>query len=416
MSKNIHIIGGGIIGLCSAWYLTEEGFEVTVIDRNDFSDGTSYGNAGMIVPSHFIPMTTPGVILQGLKWMLNSKSPFYIKPRLDVDLMKWLWHFFRAANPQRAERAMPALLAFNEWSKDLYAKFAATPDFDFDFEERGLLMLYKTEKQAEEEMELVEKAHHFGLKADVLDHAGLKKLEPEMDLDVLGGIYFPGDAHCYPNKFMPQIIAALKTKGVNFMGNTDIADFESTGGKITGLRSTTGEVLPVENVLVASGAWSGKILKKVGLRTYMQDGKGYSVTLPQPGLRPRIPTILTEAKVAVTPMGQDLRIGGTLELSGLSNKISQSRVQGVLDSIPAYYKNMEIPPQSELKTWKGFRPCTPDGLPYIGKTSAISNLMIASGHGMMGLSMGPATGKLVSEIATGQAPSIEMDLFNVDRF
>jgi len=177
MSKrNIHIIGGGIIGLCSAWYLVKEGYEVTVVDRNDFTDGTSFGNAGMIVPSHFVPMAAPGVITQGLKWLLDGRSPFYVKPRLNLDLINWTYQFYRSATEGKVREAMPLLLAFNEESKRLYEEMTYQEEVASGYEKRGLLMLFKTEKQAVEEARLVEQAGRLGLEAEILSPQELRTL------------------------------------------------------------------------------------------------------------------------------------------------------------------------------------------------------------------------------------------------
>ena len=417
MRKNsVHVVGGGIIGLFVAWYLNEEGCEVTIIDKNDFSGGTSYGNAGMIVPSHFIPMATPGVIAQGLKWMLDSKSPFYIKPRLSLDLIQWLWHFYRSANVRHVKASMPILYELNEQSKILYKGLAANHDFDFSFEEQGLLMLYKTQKQAEEEEVLAEKAHQLGVKAEILDYEGLKTLEPDMELDVLGGIYFPGDAHLHPNQLMTQLTAKLKDLGVSFLSNSSIVDFKIKGSKIKTLLQENGEEITVDNVVLTLGAWTGNLLKKAGIKIHLQDGKGYSITLEKPQLRPRFPTILSEAKVAITPMGEELRVGGTLELSGLSKDINAKRVQGIIESTSRYYTNLDIPFTNSTKIWKGYRPCTPDGLPYIGKSDRLSNLYVGTGHGMMGLSLGAITGKLLSEVITEQRTMFSINPFRLNRF
>jgi len=414
--QNIHIVGGGIIGLCTAWYLVQDGYTVTIVDRNDFSDGTSFGNAGMIVPSHFVPMATPGVITQGLKWLMDSKSPFYIKPRLNLDLMQWLWHFAQSANQKQVEKAMPLLYAFNKYSKDLYKEISKSKGFDFGFEEKGLLMLYQTQKQAEKEEILANQAHQLGIKAKIFNSRELSQLEPDMDLNVRGGIYFPGDAHLYPNKFITQMIAALKLRGVVFTINKEIIDFKTKNTKIVALVDKKGDLIPVDRVVLSSGSWTGLLLKKVGVKIHLQDGKGYSVTIKKPSLCPRIPTILSESKVAITPMGEDLRIGGTLELSGLSPKINQSRVAGILESIPAYYKNLSMPVNNQTKIWKGYRPCTPDGMPYIGKSETLSNLIVGTGHGMMGLSLGAATGKLISEIVNNQQPTLDIQPFRLKRF
>ena len=414
--KTIHIVGGGIVGLCTAWYLNKAGCKVIVVDEHSLTEGTSFGNAGMIVPSHFVPMATPGVIQKGLKWMFNSKSPFYIKPRLSMELVQWLWQFYRSANAGHVHKVMPILFELNERSKELYKTMAKEQDFDFGFEEKGLLMLYKTKKQAEEEQILAEKAYQLGVKAEVLDANGLKRFEPEMDLDVLGGVYFPGDAHLYPNHLMAQLVNRLKQSGVTFLSETSIVDFTIKSARIQSLLTDADKAIPVENVILSLGSWTGHLLRKAGIKIYLQDGKVYSVTLENPGLRPRIPTILSEAKVAVTPMGNDLRIGGTLELSGLSQKINQKRVEGIIESVPKYYKNIAVPFGTQTKIWKGYRPCTPDGMPYIGPSDTITNLFVGTGHGMMGLSLGAVTGKLLSQMIIREKPMLATEPFRLNRF
>jgi D-amino-acid dehydrogenase len=414
-NKAYHIIGGGIVGLCSAWYLREAGFEVTVIDRGDLSDGASHGNAGMVVPSHFVPLASPGVIGQGLRWMLDSKSPFYIRPRLDLNLLSWLWRFYRSANARHVAACAPVLYRFNAWSKELYREFAQWPDFNICFEERGLLMLYRSEAHARSEQQLAQEANALGVRAEVLDRAGLRALEPDMELDVLGGVYFPHDAHLYPNRFMGQLRAALERRGVAFRLRTEITGAAAAAGQVSALRTADGQSIPVDQVLVASGAWAARVLAPLGLRLLLQDGKGYSITVDRPALKPRIPTILTEARVAITPMGNDLRIGGTLELSGLRGGIDARRLAGIIESVPRYYRNWSTPETALRQIWHGFRPCSPDGMPYIGRAQGFSNLMIATGHGMMGMSLGPATGKLVSQMATDSPTGVDPGLMRPGR-
>jgi len=413
---HVHIIGGGIIGLSSAWYLQEAGIKVTLIDRNELEDGTSHGNAGMLVPSHFVPLAAPGVITQGLRWLLDSKSPFYIKPRLNLDLAQWLWQFYRSCTPQHVARAMPILHAYNEWSKTLYENFAQLPDFDFAFEKKGLLMLFQEEALGKEEAELAEKAHDLGMEAQLLDADAVKALEKGTRVEALGGVYYPGDAHLYPNRFLQQLVKALKNAGVEFITGRSLTDFRAESGQVKSILLDDQTELPVEHLVLAAGSWSAQLLKKLKYRLLLQDGKGYSFTLQEPGERPHIPTILTEAKVAVTPMGKDLRIGGTLEISNLSDRVNTSRLAGIVESMPRYYPDIKVETPALKTVWHGFRPCTPDGLPYMGYPKAYSNLMLATGHAMMGMSMGPASGKLVAQMIMGQATDISVDLFKPDRF
>jgi len=300
--------------------------------------------------------------------------------------------------------------------KKLYGELSREEGFDFGFSESGLLMLYKAASHEEEESTLAEKAISVGMDAELLDLKGVQALEPDLDLDVLGGVYFPGDAHLYPNLLMKQMKLKLRSNGVRFIGKARIVDFLINGNKISKLYADSGREFKVDHVLLSSGSWSAKLLKKAGVKLLLQDGKGYSITLEKPSLRPRIPTILSEAKVAITPMGDDLRIGGTLEISGLSPKINMRRVEGILESIPKYYKNVDVPFSADTPIWKGYRPCTPDGMPYLGGSPNLSNLTIGTGHGMMGLSLGPATGKLLAEHITGAETSLDLSAYRVDRF
>lgn len=413
---HVHIIGGGIIGLCSAWYLRQAGWEVSIIDRSDLSDGTSHGNAGMIVPSHFVPLAAPGVIAQGIKWMFQEKSPFYIRPRLNLELAQWLWNFYRSCTHQKVREAMPVLYQFNEWSKELYRDFSQNMALDFSFEEKGLLMLYQSAKAEAEEKELAEKAHELGIEARVLSQSDLKEIEPDIQIDARGGILFPGDAHLYPGKFISQLIQALREAGVEFLCGKSVEGCRIEAGKIKEILLEGSDSIKVDQVLLTAGSWTAHLLKKVGIKMLLQDGRGYSFTLKNPPLRPSIPTILTEAKVAVTPMGADLRVGGSLELSNLSAKINPKRFEGVYESIPRYYPELQPQKPDREAIWQGYRPCTPDGLPYIDRSKSLKNLMVATGHGMMGMSLGPATGKLVSEMMGGKSPELDVSLFTLDRF
>ncbi len=412
----VTIIGAGIIGLCSAYYLQEAGYEIEIIDKSDLSDGCSYGNAGMITPSHFIPLAAPGVIAKGIRWMFDAKSPFYVKPRLNLELAQWLWQFYRSCSKSKALQAAPVLRDLNVFSKLCYRELATNPDLDFNFEEQGIMMLFKNKKAQQAEIETAELANELGVEAKVLAHGALQRYEKNLKLDVLGGVFYPGDAHLYPNQLMQQLIHYLKQRKVQFRGKTMVKNFRTENNQVTAIQTLSGETIPVDNLLIAGGSWTPKILQTLGIKILLQDGKGYSVTLKNPVNRPSIPSILAEAKVAMTPMGDDLRVGGTLEISNLSPKINPKRVEGILESVPHYYPELKIGPASTQDVWYGFRPCTPDGLPYIGKIKPYKNLSIATGHAMLGLSLGPVTGKLVSEIYQGKKLSIDSPLLDPHRF
>jgi D-amino-acid dehydrogenase len=415
MNKNrIHIIGGGINGLCTAWYLVKEGFEVTIIDGSNLTDGTSFGNAGMIVPSHFLPLPTPGAIKNGLKWMLDKKSPLYIRPRLSFDLMQFLWGFVSSAKQEKIEKGSKVLLELNQRSKDLYEEISIELGHTIHFEKKGLLMLYNTLKQEEEEKELAHMAQDLGLSAQILTPSELQSLEPETQPIARGGLLFPGDAHLNPGILMQKLLVKLKQKGVEILDNTQVKNIECNDKKALAVITSRGKI-PVEEVIVAAGIWTKYLVKDCGINLNMQDGKGYSITTENDRVNLRIPTILSEAKVAITPMGPDLRIAGTMELSGLSKDINYSRVKTMLDSIEHYYENFPVDEEAKKDIWVGYRPMSFDGIPYIGKSKKCTNLTIATGHGMMGLSLGAVTGKIVKDLILGGEQDIKLDSLHIDR-
>ena len=407
-----HIIGGGIIGWSIAWYLNKAGYEVTILEKEKAFQGCSHGNSGIIVPSHFVPLAAPGVISKGIKWMFNAKSPFYIKPRLNLELMQWLWQFYRSCSEKKAKKAMPVLLEFNQLSKALYESFDQESGFDFHMEKRGLMMLFKTSKAKEEEEKIVDTAAHLGLHAEMLTADQVAEHHPDLKLDILGGSFFPSDAHVNPHRFMEQIRAIGQEKGIQSVSGIEVKGFSTRNGKVQSIVTSNGEIIPTETVILAAGGWTALLAKQLGIQLLLQGGKGYSITVEKKDKKPSMPVILTEAKVALTPLKEQLRIAGTLEIGGLNNDIHLKRMEGILESVPHYFPEMkaDMPPKEEI--WHGFRPCTPDGLPFIGKVPQYSNLVLATGHAMMGMSTGPATGLLVSEILQDKKTSMDIELFN----
>src|SRR5919112_5771531 len=216
------VIGGGIIGLSSAYYLNKNGWDVTVVDKTDMLDSCSYGNLGMIVPSHFVPLAAPGMVSQGIKWMLNNKSPFYVKPSLNMDLISWGLKFVKSATEKHVEDSAEHLLELNLYSKKLYEALATEPGFDFGLEKKGILMYYKTEKVGEEEVHLGEKARQMGLDVVALSKTEVQKLEPQIDLDVLGAVHYKCDAHLYPNHLIAQLLSYLESSGVKFKPDSPV--------------------------------------------------------------------------------------------------------------------------------------------------------------------------------------------------
>lgn len=414
MSKNVVIIGGGIIGLCSAYYLQKEGHQVIIIDKSDFKTGASYVNAGYITPSHIISLASPGIITQGIKWMFNSSSPFYVKPRLDVDFLKWTWAFKKSANAKKVASSIPVIKDINLLSRDLYEEIKAANDFDFHYERKGLMMYYQTDKVGEHEWELGKKALKEGLHVELLTSMdAIRKHEPTADLNVKGAVYFDCDAHMTPSDFMSEMLTYLKLKGVQIFANEAVEDVEFKNQVISKVLTDKG-VYAADEVVMAAGSWSPLLTKKLGIKILIQAGKGYRINVERE-TNITVPSILCEAKVAVTPMTGFTRFAGTMEIDKINHKINPLRVAAIANAAKKFYNGLEIN-QTEKDTAEcGLRPCSPDGLPYIGKSSKCANLTIAAGHAMMGWSLGPATGKLVSEIISNKKSSLDLSPFHPDR-
>jgi D-amino-acid dehydrogenase len=372
-------------------------------------DGCSFGNAGMVVPSHFTPLAAPGMVALGLKWMWNSESPFYIRPRLDADLIAWAWQFWRASTRKQVERAAPLLRDLLLASR---AAFAEIGD-ECGLKQRGLLMLCKTQHALDEEGQTAAKANAIGVPAEVLDARQTAALDPDATMDITGRVYFPKDCHLRPERY----VAALERRvdEADLLWETEVVGWRREGSKLTAVRTNRGEVEGDEFVL-AGGAWSTKLVRELGLPLPMQAGKGYSLTLPHPIERPRICSILAEARVAVTPMGDALRVGGTMEIAGLDQSVSPRRVAGILSAMGDYFPRFERHHFEGITPWCGLRPCSPDGLPYLGRTAAAKNLLVATGHAMLGVSLAPVTGEIGAQLIDGESPRFDLVLLSPDRW
>ncbi|MFN8266262.1 MAG: FAD-dependent oxidoreductase [Chitinophagaceae bacterium] len=408
------VIGGGVIGLSSAYYLKKSGWDVTVIDKNDFSDNCSYGNAGYVCPSHFIPLASPGIVKEGFKLMWNSRSAFYVEPRLSWPLISWGWKFIRSATKEHLERSAIPLRDIALFSKHCYEEWLRIPGFEFAYEKKGLIEFFQTSQNEEHAHHVAHQAEQLGLGAVVLSEAEAKAMEPHTKLNVSGALYFKCDAHLYPQKLMNRLLTVLKEMGVIFIANEEVTGFEKANGKIRNVK-TTANVFETDMVVLATGSWSRELAATAGFNLPLMPGRGYSVTLEDSPYRLNHPAVLQEARVALTPMdGNKIRFGGTMEITSVNKPPRMNRVIGLLESVQRFLPEFKIPLPSEKQIWYGYRPCSPDGLPYIGKAG--ENLIVATGHAMIGLSLGAGTGKLVSELANEQATSVDMVPYRPLRF
>jgi len=413
--KSILIVGGGVIGMCTAYYALRKDLRVTIVERGPPDhDCCSLGNAGIIVPSHFVPLAAPGMVGLGLRMLPNPASPFFIKPRLSPELFRWLWLFCRAANPGHVLRSAPLIRDLSLASRACYEELSQLPGEDFGLTKKGLLLLCKTKHHLHEEIKTARLAGKLGLSSEVLTQAQASQ-NAGIPLDIAGGVHYPVDCHLTPQRFLAAMTETVAKLGGTFSWSTPARGWKVSRGRILALQTERGE-MPADEYVLAAGAWSPDLVRGLHLRLPIQAGKGYSITLPSPRYLPALPTILTEARIAVTPMGQSLRFGGTMELAGLDDSINPIRARAIIEAIPKYLPDFGPDDFRDVPVWRGLRPCTPDGLPYLGRVGRYRNLSVAAGHAMLGVSLGPISGKLLSEILAGDKPSIAIGALSPDRY
>jgi D-amino-acid dehydrogenase len=410
------VIGGGIVGLSSAFYLQQSGWQVTIIDKDDFLNNCSYGNAGYVCPSHFVPLATPGIIQQGLKWMWNSSSPFYIQPRLSWPLMNWAWKFMQSATPEKVAAAAIPLRDIALLSQQAYLSWQDIPGFNMAYEHKGLMEYFQTPEKEAHAQHVCHQAEELGLNAVMLSREAVQAMEPQTRLNIRGALYFKCDAHVYPNKVMQSLITHLRAAGVVFKPNEAVKGFEKTAGTIRTIKTAKG-AYDADLVVLASGAWSGALAAAAGLNIPVVAGRGYSITQEDSPNKLNHPAVLMEGRVAITPMDVNkIRFGGTMEITRTTQPPRMARVEGIINAVKSYFPDYRLTMPEPNALWYGFRPCSADGLPYIGRSKAVRNMVIATGHAMIGMSLGAGTGKLVAEIANEQPPSVDLKPYLPERF
>jgi len=414
MARDVVILGGGIAGLSSAWHAAERGHAVTLVERGEGPDhdGCSLGNAGYLCPSHVIPLASPGLLRTGLKMMWRRGGPFGIRRRFDPGLWSWCLQFARSATKAHTRRSAPVLRQFEVASLAGFETWERRAAGAFELHRRGSLMLCATQHAVDDEAALVEFCRGMDIPAQMLNPAELAAMEPEVTFNVLGASYFPDDAHVDPHQVIHWLRRDLAARGVRLLWDHEVTGWKTTGHCIQAVRTSHGDVSGDVFVL-AAGAWSGVLARELGLRLPLQAGRGHMFEQPPKPLR--TPAILTEARVALTPLPDRLRIGGTMELGGLDLDFDPRRIQGMHDAVDRYVPGL-ADRAATGEVWTGLRPCTPDGLPYLGPTQRWPNLLLAAGHAMLGLSLGPVTGQLIGELIDDEPPSVSIELLRPERF
>lgn len=411
---DVVVVGGGVVGLCTALYLGRAGYRVTVLDQGH-PGSASDGNAGMIVPSHIVPLAAPGVLTKGLRWLLSPESPFYIKPRVDPALMRWLWQFRAHCTEAHVERSVPVLRDLSLASVALFEELAAMEHMEaFGYANTGLLMLYHTEKGRQENLRMAEQAEAAGLDVTRLDREAALALDPELRVPFEGAVLYRQDGRVDPHGLLAALAAYLTRHGVSIRSGVEVLGFERQDRTVTRVHTSAGRIA-ADEVVLAAGAWTGRLARTLGLRLPVQPAKGYSITLDLPEAAPRIPHILTEEKLTVTPMPGRIRFAGTLALSGFDDTVDARRTIPLRRLVGTYRPDRVGEEAAKPNVWYGYRPCSPDGLPLIGRARAFTNLTVATGHGMMGVTLAPITGRLVAEVIQGISTTLDLAPFAADR-
>ncbi len=414
--KSVLVVGGGVVGLFTAYYAMLRGYGVTVVERGGPGhDCCSLGNAGLIVPSHFVPLAAPGMIAMGVRMLADPEGPFAIRPRCDRGLIDWCIKFARSCTEAHVTRSAPLLRDLNLQSRGCYEELGSRPRQDFGLTRHGLLMLCRLPETLRAEAVFVERARRLGMAAELLTPERAEKLDPAIRMNIAGAVYFPDDWSLTPARLIAGLTRELELGGVKFLWNTEAVRAVARGRVVEYIDTSAGR-LSADETVIAGGAWSSGLAGSLGLHLPLQAGKGYSLTLTNPCRVPNLCSLLTEARVAVTPMEGSLRFAGTMEIVGLDPSVNQRRVRGIVKSVPRYFPQLTSDDFSGVPVWSGLRPCSPDGLPYIGRFHRYSNLSVATGHAMMGVSMGPITGKLMAEVLSDETPSIDITLLDPDRY
>lgn len=411
--SSVLVIGGGVVGVACADELANRGLKVTLIDKGEVGHGCSYGNAGWLSPCFATPLGMPGMLGKSISWLLDRDSPLYIQPRLNLELLRWLLRFAGSMNRPQMRRSIENLTALALYSLEAYKQLDQEQPGAFGFQQKGLLAVAQTAAalhKARQEMEMVVSC---GVAAEAVDHDQLLQIDPAVTGKVVGGVWYPKEAHVEPLATVKALAKRATDRGATILPNTEVFDLSTRGRRIEAVHTTNG-VLRADQIVLATGVWSNRLARRLSLRVPVLGGKGYAVVIEPFQPAPRMPIMLIEKKVAVTPRADSIRLAGTLELVEMDESITTRRVNAILRGARQY---LHVPAEPKIvEIWCGLRPCTPDGVPVIGRPSRFDNLVVATGHQMLGLLTAPGTARLVADLLAGKDPLFDPHPFRATRF
>ncbi len=408
------VIGGGLIGCSAAYYLGQRDWQVTLLERDSIGGGASHGNCGFVCPSHAMPLSGPGVIAKTIPKLIKPDAPLSIPFRFDPLLWKWLFQFSRQCTRERMLAAAAGRAALLSSSMQLFRELIDSNSLECEWNDRGLLLVYQSKKDFEQFASTAELVgREFALDARCYAGDAVKELEPALRPGMAGGWHFPGDAHVRPDKVMTGLRKLIEAQGATVLEDAELQSIQIEDRAVRKVVTTRGDHR-ADLYVLATGAETPNFSKYVGVKIPIQPGKGYSLTMTPLQNSPRIPMIFEQHHVAVTPLDGAFRIGSTMEFAGYDRRINPKRIALLRKSAEAHLESA-IPDQVE-EQWTGWRPMVYDGLPCIGRAPATANLILAAGNGMIGLATAPATGKLVSELASNATPHLDPAPYDVGRF
>lgn len=413
IKSDVLIVGAGVIGLAAAYELSKAGAKVTVIDKFEPGFGCSYGNAGWITPCFAMPLPMPGMLFKSFRWLMDPESPLYIKPELSPTLVSWLLRFMASMTNKKMLTSVDALTQLSLQSIEIYKKLSATTEKPFSFEQKGLFMVAQSHdgyKYARKEMDLVARN---GVPGRLMNEDEARAFEPALTKRIKGGVFFPDEAHAEPLQVTQCLAHEAKKLGAQILSKTEVIDFTLGNGGIRSARTTRG-IFEAEQFVLATGAWSLRMGQTLGLKIPVLGGKGYAIITDPLSPNPQRPMMLVEKKVAVTPRSGTLRLAGTLELVNQDETFTTRRVEAIVRGAREFMNVPETIRYHEI--WRGLRPCTPDGVPILGRTSKYPNLLLATGHQMLGLQSATGSGKLISDLTLGRPTDVDPKPFRADRF
>lgn len=411
---HILIIGSGVIGATTAYFLTKAGCKVTLIDQGTFASGASHGNCGYVCPSHVLPLAVPGAVKSTIKAMLAPDSPFSVRPGTNFALWGWLLQFARRCNAKQMMQSAVAIHALLKSSRQLYADLFADEAFDANWQTKGILFAFQTKKAHDHYAEINDLlSKEFQVSAKRYDGDEVQQLEPALKPGLAGGWHYENDAHLRPDKLMQAWKQWLVQQQVTILENRKLTGLLIEGTTVRGIKTDQGD-LEGTHVVIATGAWTPQLNAMLQCNVPIQPGKGYSLTMSRPPNCPEIPLIFEEHRVAVTPFSDGLRLGSIMEFAGYDASMNPRRVELLRQGASHYLKN----PTGEtvLEQWWGWRPMTFDSVPIIGPVPAFQNIILATGHSMLGLSLATGTGKLVRELILNETPHVDPQPYSVLRF